>query len=113
MPRCFALGCLWVALASTACTGTFGAGIRDYDHGRYPEALEELGAIECEATGFRTAARARYALYRGLTHLALGARPEAIAWLTEAKRALDANPVLLSSEDAGRLASAWAHLPDE
>jgi hypothetical protein len=49
--------------------------------------------------------------YRGLTHLALGARPAAIYWLSEAKRALDETPLLLPDEDAGRLASAWAHLP--
>jgi hypothetical protein len=88
-------------------------GVRDYDHGRYPEAMDELRVIECEATGWSPPARARYALYRGLTHLALGARPAAVHWLGEAKRALDETPLLFSDEDAGRLASAWAHLPPE
>lgn len=106
-----ALGLL--LLATGGCAGSFGNGVRDYDHGRYPEALEELRTVECEATGWKTHARARYALYRGLTHLALGARPAAIYWLTEAKRAQDERPTLFSSDDAGRLASAWAHLPAE
>jgi len=101
------------ALACQACSGSFGMGVRDYDHGRYPEALEDLRTVECDATGWNAQARARYALYRGLTHLALGARPAAIFWLTEAKRALDERPTLLTSDDAGRLASAWAHLPAE
>jgi hypothetical protein len=100
-------------LTCCACTGSFGAGVRDYDHGRYPEALEELRVVECDAPGWNSSARARYALYRGLTHLALGARPSAVRWLAEAKRALDEDPILLSNEEAGRLASAWSHLPPE
>jgi len=106
-----ALGLL--LLGCWGCAGSFGNGVRDYDHGRYPEALEELRTVECDATGWSTRARAQYALYRGLTHLALGARPAAIRWLTEAKRAIDERPTLLTSDDAGRLASAWAHLPAE
>jgi hypothetical protein len=102
-----------VALACSGCAGSFGTGIRDYDHGRYPEAMEELRVVECDATGWSPNARARYALYRGLTHLALGARPAAVYWLRVAKRALDESPLLLTEEDAGRLASAWAHLPAE
>jgi hypothetical protein len=102
---------LVVVLASAGCGGSFGAGVRDYDHGRYPEALEELRSVECDAATWSSASRARYALYRGLTLLALGARPAAVHWLGEAKRALDEEPMLLSDGDAGRLASAWAHLP--
>jgi hypothetical protein len=96
-----------------ACGGSFGAAVRDYDHARYPEALDELRVVECDAPGWNPSDRARYALYRGLTHLALGARPAAVRWLAEAKRALDENPILLSNEDSGRLASAWSHLPSE
>jgi hypothetical protein len=105
-----------IALLSAAlgggCAGSFGAGVRDYDHGRYPEAIEELRAVECDAVTWRPNARARYALYRGLTHLALGDRSATVYWLSQAKLALDESPMLLSSEDAGRLTSAWAHLPE-
>jgi len=100
------------ALASGGCAGSFGAGVRDYDHGRYPEAIEELRVVECDATTWQPEARARYALYRGLTHLALGDRRATLRWLSEAKRALEDHPTLLSNEDAGRLTSAWAHLPE-
>jgi len=96
-----------------ACGGSFGEAVRDYDHARYPEALDELRVVECDAPASNPSARARYALYRGLTHLALGAHPAARRWLAEAKRALDENPTLFSDEDSGRLASAWAHLPPE
>ncbi len=107
--------CCFAALAwwASGCTGSFGAGVRDYDHGRYPEAIEQLRDVERDALGWHGCDRARYALYRGLTHLALGDRPETIRWLGEAKRAVDANPTLLSDEDAGRLGSAWAHLPGD
>jgi hypothetical protein len=104
---------LVAALSAFGCAGSFGAGVRDYDHGRYPEALEELRTAECDAQAWHSSDRARYALYRGLTHLALGARPAAVYWLTRAKRAADETPTLLSDEDAGRLASAWSHLPVE
>ena len=102
-----------VLLACEACSGSFGAGVRDFDHGRYPEALDELRVVECDAAAWDQRDRARYALYRGLTHLALGARPAAVHWLSQAKRALEDDPLILSNEDAGRLASAWAHLPSE
>src|SRR5438445_719217 len=85
--------------ALPALTSSFGAGVRDYDHGRYPEALDELRAVECDASAWHARARARYALYRGLTHLALGARPAAVRWLAIAKRAADENAALLSDDD--------------
>jgi len=68
--------------------------------------------IEADASAWHGRDRARYALYRGLAHLALGDRTATLRWLGEAKRALDACPTLLSDEDTGRLASAWAHLPE-
>jgi hypothetical protein len=114
MGRHFVRGA-WLAfvLGSAGCSSTFGAGVRAYDHGRYPEALDELRAAESDVASWAARSRARYALYRGLTYLALGARPAAVFWLGEAKRAHDADPMLLSGEDTGRLASAWAHLPSE
>jgi hypothetical protein len=106
------LAAIW-ALSATGCFGSFGAGVRDYDHGRYPEAIDELRQAERGAAGWRGGNRARYALYRGLTHLALGDRQATLRWLGEAKRAVDANPTLLSDEDTGRLMSAWAHLAND
>src|SRR4051812_48724632 len=98
----------WALVTASGCAGSFGAGVRDYDHARYPEADEELRAAESDAVSWSPGARARYALYRGLTHLALGDRLASVYWLTQAKRALDDNPLLFSDQDAGRLTSAWS-----
>jgi len=104
-----AIGLLLVTTVS-ACSTPLASGLTHYDHARYPEALEALSAAEPGALALRGRSRARYALYRGLTHLALGDREATLHWLGEAKRAADAEPHLLSDDDAGRLASAWAHL---
>lgn len=102
---------LAVALAGACgCAGSFGAGVRAYDHGQYPEALEHFREAEENATTQRGEARARYALYRGLAHLALGDRVATLRWLRRARDAVQAEPTLLADEDLGRLASAWAHL---
>jgi hypothetical protein len=106
------LACGAFGLVLSACFTPFGAGVHAFSHGRYPEALEQLAVAEHDAKHWSSRReRTRYALYRGLTHLALGHRVPTMFWLGEAKRALDADPLLLSDGDAGRLASAWAHLP--
>jgi tetratricopeptide (TPR) repeat protein len=99
-----------VALAG--CAGPFEEGVRQYDRGRYPEAIQTLRRLQAEAPGYDRRESARYALYRGLTHFALGDRQQALRWLAEAKRASDADPCIFSDADGGRLASAWAHLPE-
>jgi len=99
---------LWLC---SACGGPLAQGVHAYDHGRYPEALERLYCAETDTRTWRGADRARYALYRGLVHLALGDRQATLRWLGEAKQAWDADRTLLSDEEGNRLASAWAHLP--
>jgi hypothetical protein len=99
-----------IALLASACSSGYRGALRDFDQARYPEALEELRRTESELPGLNAREQARYALYRGLTHLALGDRRATLRWLQGAKRALDACPELLSDEDAGRLTSAWSHL---
>src|SRR5450432_323020 len=106
---CRTLLLVLLMLGSAACTSSFGEGVRQYDHGRYPEALEQLRQTETEARAFRERDRARYALYRGLTHLALGNRSATMYWLAQVKRAVEANPTLLGDFDSGRLTSAWSH----
>jgi hypothetical protein len=49
----------------------------------------------------------RYALYRGLTHLALGDAAQAERWLSLAKRRSDRDLALLSAAERGRLLAAW------
>lgn len=99
------------ALFAVGCATPFGSGVRAYEHGRYPEALEALASSDAFRDG--GVEGVRYALYRGLTHLALGDLPLATGWLRRVKRALEANPSLLSANETGRFASAWAHLPLE
>jgi hypothetical protein len=88
-----------------------GSAIRAYEHARYPEAIEALSAVEGDARHGASSDVTRYALYRGLTHLALGDRLATLRWLGRAKTAVQADPTVLSADDASRLASAWAHLP--
>ncbi|HEU4535780.1 MAG TPA: hypothetical protein VFS00_16755, partial [Polyangiaceae bacterium] len=75
--------------------------------GRYADALDALRAEEGPARSLGAPARARYALYRGLAHLALGDGEAAGRWLGEAKASYDADPRCLSEADAGRLEGAW------
>lgn len=111
LPRLFEL-VLPVVLQTIGCSEGLPAAIRAYDHALYPEAVERFGAIDKAASAWRGASRARYALYRGLALLAVGSRAQALPWLLEAKRALDADPSLLSEDDLGRLLSAWSHFPE-
>ena len=78
--------------------------------GRYVEALEQLAAEEPAARRYGRQERAHYALYRGLTHLALGDARATDRWLGEAKARMDAEPGCLSAEDRGRLFDAWISL---
>ena len=99
-----------VATSLAGCASAFTEGIGAYDHGRYPEALEALSVVEPDAASWSEERRARYALYRGLVHLALGDPESTRRWLGEAQRAFDQDPRILTEEDAGRLHAAVAHL---
>lgn len=81
-----------------------------FDRGRYGEAMDELAREERSAERYEARPRARYALYRGLTHLALGDAPATDRWLSEAKSRFDDDPRCLSPSDAGRLLDAWQSL---
>jgi hypothetical protein len=102
-----------LAVLSLGCSASFGGALRAYEHGRYPEAIEQLRDAEAEVAEWETNDRAKYALYRGLAHLALGDRPATLYWLGLAKRAAEADAAVFGDDDKGRLASAWAHLPLE
>lgn len=90
-------------LAVCACGGGLSTAKGDYQHGHYPEAKNELLALEKESTTWSGDKRAEYALYRGLVHLALGDRASAGVWLREAKAIEDVHPHTLSSDDRARL----------
>jgi hypothetical protein len=102
--RCVMLATLLaMALALAACGGALAEGKAQFDKGRYPEAKHTLVAAEPESRTWSDTKRAEYALYRGLTHGALGDRPQAGVWLRECKAIEDAHPGSLSAEDAQRL----------
>src|SRR3712207_5562871 len=95
----------------TLISGLGGCGgslpLDAYREGRYPAAAEAFRRIEADAADYSPQRRARYALYRGLTHLAIGDAQAADRFLSEAKRASDHHPEWLDEEERGALLSAW------
>src|SRR4051812_16521057 len=86
-----------------ACGGPLSEGKSEFKKGRYAEAHQTFVRLEPDFRGMDDKKRAEYALYRGLTHGALGDRPAALVWLREAKTIEDLHPGTLSSDDATRL----------
>lgn len=103
MPR-FAL-LLALTLLVSGCAGSLP--LDAFHEGRYPAAAQELRELEREARGFPADQRARYALYRGLTHLALGDAQSADRWLSLAKQSADRHPDWFDARERGALLSAW------
>ena len=101
---------LCAALFAPGCGGALDDAVRAYDSGLYAVALERLAGAESESRSADARAGARYALYRGLAHLAVGDGRAAAVWLESAHLAVRARPDLLAPEDTGRLESARAHL---
>jgi hypothetical protein len=87
-----------------ACGSALARGESQFGKGRYPEAKQTFTQLEDDSRGWDDARRAEYALYRGLTHAALGDRAQAGVWLREAQAIEDAHPGSLSGEDGRRLA---------
>jgi hypothetical protein len=98
-----ALLALLAAAALSACGSALGDAKSDFKKGRYPEAREELLRLEPDSRTWDERRRAEYALYRGLTHNALGDRAAAGVWLKEAKAIEDARPGTLAEDDRVRL----------
>jgi len=108
---------LWLAIGAglTGCAGRLGPAEDAFEQARYPDALRELRELG-EVQELPARERARYALYRGLTHLALGDARPASFWLRRARADLERNPSLFDDAERGRLAAAWramGHMPGE
>jgi hypothetical protein len=100
-------------LTLTACGGgVLAEGEVEFETGRYPAAKQTLVALEAESHTWNEPARAEYALYRGLTHEALGDSARALPWLNEAKALDDARPGTLTPENASRLRVALQTLEE-
>jgi hypothetical protein len=96
-----ALAVLW------GCAGPLSRAESQFAEGRYPEAKQTLETVESDSRSWNDSRRAEYALYRGLTHAALGDREQAATWRHEARAIEDAHPGSLSPEDARRLKAAF------
>lgn len=101
------LALLLLALAS--CASPLAQVKDDFRAARYGEAREKLVRMEPEVPTWDNEKQARYALYRGLVHGALGDRENATVWLRKAKR-WSAEPGLYSEDDAVRLKLALEQL---
>jgi hypothetical protein len=95
-----------MAAALGACGGPLADAEDQFKKGQYPAAHQALLGLEGESRSWSARERAEYALYRGLTLMALGDRGRASAWLLEAKAVEDLRPGSLRNGDARRLAVA-------
>lgn len=101
------LALVLLASAVGACSSPMSRAKHAFDEGRYPDAAGELRRLEPEVPEWSERAKARYALTRGLTHLACGDARLALHWLTDAKRRWEADPSLFDASERGRLIAAW------
>ena len=108
---------LRLALVSTlifGCSSPLTEARTSFDEARYPDAVAQFRT--CRRDGLSRSELFQYALYRGLTHLALGDASPAERWLLVAKRLSEESPGLATGEDEGRLISAWrsmGHMPGD
>jgi hypothetical protein len=96
-----------ILLLAVGCGAPFGDALNAFDAGRYADAAAELARLERQSASFSQRDHARYALYRGLTHLALGEANRADRWLCRVKTLLARNAELLDDGERGRFRAAW------
>ena len=99
-----------------ACRSALDDALASYADARYPSAAAQFRAAEPAARQLGARDFAHYALYRGLTHLALGDAHAAAFWLGYAKRCVDRDPASFNDAERGALTAAWrsmGHMPGE
>jgi hypothetical protein len=99
-----------LVLSAAACRGALEAPLEAFHDGRLPAAAAGFRRLEPELSELSDSERARYALYRGLTHLGLGDAREAERWLSFARRLDREDPRRLDPAERAELASAWRSL---
>jgi hypothetical protein len=112
---------MWLRLVALSvlifgCSSPLTEARTSFDEARYPDAVAAYRALGPALPQLSRPELFEYALYRGLTHLALGDASAAERWLTLAKRLSEASPGLASQEQDGRLLSAWrsmGHMPGD
>jgi hypothetical protein len=103
-----------VATLIFGCSSPLTEARTSFEEARYPDAAAQFRALRRERLSHPE--WFEYALYRGLTHLALGDAAPAERWLLVAKQLSEQSPGLASREDEGRLMSAWrsmGHMPGD
>ena len=98
------------------CASPLTPARQAFDEARYPDAVAEYCALRAEVPQLSRPELFEYALYRGLSQLALGDARPAEHWLLVAKRLTEESPELASPEAQGRLLSAWramGHMPGD
>jgi hypothetical protein len=100
----------WLFLGCSACASPLSQAVSEYEAGRTTESLRKLQAWSPRATTAAPPEAARYALFRGLSHLTLGDARAAESYLLPLKHAVRREPALLSAEDRTRLVSALASM---
>lgn len=111
-----ALVFLFAAALGAGCATPLGRAEAALGDGRFPAAAADLRAYEVRARQLPPAARARYALYRGLAELGLGNARAADRWLRVAWDADRSDPGCFDDREHGALLSAWrstGRLPGE
>ncbi|HYQ43336.1 MAG TPA: hypothetical protein VER11_15250 [Polyangiaceae bacterium] len=107
---------LILLVCTSACHSALSDAMASYTDAQYPTAAAQFRAGEAQARRLNPGEFAHYALYRGLTHLALGDASAAARWVGYAKQSADRDPYLFNDEDRGALLAAWrsmGHMPGE
>jgi hypothetical protein len=110
---------LWAVLMATllgACASPLAPARQAFAEARYPDAIAAYRALGPQVPTLSQEQLFEYALYRGLSHLALGDSRPAERWLLVAKRLAESTPELATLEEQGRLNSAWramGHMPGD
>jgi len=109
--------CLFMlTVVMIGCGSPLQAARQAFDEARYPDAVAAFKALGARRPELGQTERFEYALYRGLSHLALGDARPAERWLLLAKRLSEASPGLATPEQRGRLLAAWSsmgHMPGD
>ena len=107
---------LILLLFASGCHSALSDARASYSEAQYPTAVAQFRAAESAARKLSPRDFANYALYRGLTHLALGDAAAAAFWVGYAKQRADRDPYVFNDEDRGALLAAWrsmGHMPGE
>jgi len=107
---------LALLLPASGCHSALADAIDTYTDAQYPTAAAQFRKAEPTARKLSAPEFARYALYRGLTHLALGDASAASRWVGYAKQSADRDPYVFDDRDRGALLAAWrsmGHMPGE